>query len=784
MSQHTVMSGGFRGPQQLTVDVTSFTGGTGAVRVDPPGALCELAIPGGTQTCPYLYTSGEVVTLTPLPGPQSVFAEWIGPCASAGTGPCQVTMSQAQAALAIFRGPQQLTLDVFSVDGLGAVRVDPPGALCEIPAPGGFQTCPYFFTQGDVVTLTPEPGPLSAFVRWGGACEGVASGPCQVTMSEARSVFAEFRGPRVLAIDVIAHAGAFGAVTATPPGSSCQTAAPGQDAHCEYPYADGEIVTLTATPVVHDGVPSVFLLWSGACAGSGPTCQVTMSEARTVRAEFSGARVLTLRVAQTAEGAGAVQVEPSGETCTIPPGSPDATCTYTLYVGALVRLTPVPAPGSVFAAWAGIPCTPFEPCAFILTDDVNATATFLGPRHVTVDVSATANGSGRVRVDPAGAICEAPPGQSVSCSYAFAHETFVTFTPEPGPGATFGGWAAPPGTTPHCSGTGPCSLILTDDFRVIAPFGGPQPLTVRVSGGGEGGLGIVFVPPHAPCELTVPGGERTCVYELPFGDVAQPTPAEAPGSVFVGWGGACSGTGVCSIAMLGPRELTATFVVPNRPPVANAGGPYTGVRGVAIVFDGSGSSDPDGDPLTYQWSFGDGTFGTGVAPSHVYAALGTFTVSLVVSDGEFSSPPATTTVTITNLAPTVALTSPANGSVFTAPATVALAASASDPDGVVALVEFFANGVEVGEDASAPFEFAWTGVPEGTYTLTARATDETGTSTDSAPVSIVVNVADVRLAPVADSYVRDGSANTNFGTALTLEVQKAPGSGSNRWTYV
>jgi PKD repeat protein len=95
---------------------------------------------------------------------------------------------------------------------------------------------------------------------------------------------------------------------------------------------------------------------------------------------------------------------------------------------------------------------------------------------------------------------------------------------------------------------------------------------------------------------------------------------------------------------------STSVTITNQPPVANAGGPYSGVRNQAIAFNGSGS-DPDGDALTYSWHFGDGATGTGANPTHAYATLETFTVTLVVNDGSTDSVPATTTVTITNRPP-------------------------------------------------------------------------------------------------------------------------------------
>ena len=72
---------------------------------------------------------------------------------------------------------------------------------------------------------------------------------------------------------------------------------------------------------------------------------------------------------------------------------------------------------------------------------------------------------------------------------------------------------------------------------------------------------------------------------------------------------------VCGLVVLAGCGGGSSTPPTIKPPVANAGGPYTGMAGTAVSFSGAGSTDPQGEALTYAWNFGDGNTGTGVSPT-------------------------------------------------------------------------------------------------------------------------------------------------------------------------
>ncbi|MGQ0801506.1 MAG: Ig-like domain-containing protein, partial [Pseudomarimonas sp.] len=142
-------------------------------------------------------------------------------------------------------------------------------------------------------------------------------------------------------------------------------------------------------------------------------------------------------------------------------------------------------------------------------------------------------------------------------------------------------------------------------------------------------------------------------------------------------------------------------------------------------------------------------------------------------------------VTVTgNQLPTASLTAPtASSSSYTAPATIQLAATASDPDGIVQRVEFVHNNVIIHTDYAAPYEYTWTNVAAGTYSVSARAIDNLDGPSVTAPITIVVTTPPVAVLPTED-YQSDsvGATPAEFrvdesgAATYSIPLYAAPGT--------
>jgi hypothetical protein len=165
----------------------------------------------------------------------------------------------------------------------------------------------------------------------------------------------------------------------------------------------------------------------------------------------------------------------------------------------------------------------------------------------------------------------------------------------------------------------------------------------------------------------------------------------------------------------------------------------------ATVTLAATASDPEGRLDRVEFYSGATLLGSAnAAPySFTWASVdaGSYTLSAKAFDvdgAQASSAPVAITVEAANQPPAAALTAPADGAVYTAPATIALTATASDPEGSLTAVEFFAGSSLLGTATTPPFSLTWTAVPAGTYALTAVASDAAGARTTSGVVSVTV----------------------------------------------
>ncbi len=134
-----------------------------------------------------------------------------------------------------------------------------------------------------------------------------------------------------------------------------------------------------------------------------------------------------------------------------------------------------------------------------------------------------------------------------------------------------------------------------------------------------------------------------------------------------------------------------------------------------------------------------------------------------------------------NTPPTVALSSPADGATFTAPATLTITAEASDTDGFVTNVSFFANGVLLGSDSESPYSITADLFP-GNHLLTAVAADNLGATTTSAAVAVtvgntVITNPFVERIPKGNLTIELRTVADGMASPITLA---APDDGSDR----
>lgn len=257
------------------------------------------------------------------------------------------------------------------------------------------------------------------------------------------------------------------------------------------------------------------------------------------------------------------------------------------------------------------------------------------------------------------------------------------------------------------------------------------------------------------------------VYPYNFSDATGATPTfvwDAPGTYNIGLKVSDNGVLSPNNEKLSDTKWTTVIIKQNNQPVANAGGPYTVSEGGTVTLDGSASSDPDGNALSYVWDLdNDGTFETtGMKPTFSRPDNGTFTVRLKVSDGGLESV-ATTVVEVLNIAPLVNPPAPA---IIAEGSTYLGSGSFTDPgaDTWAATVDYGdGTGVQPLTLSGKNFSLNHFYPQNGVYPVTIVVTDK-----DGATGSATVQVTATNVAPLV-----------NAGPDVTLNNTRSfAGSGS------
>lgn len=152
---------------------------------------------------------------------------------------------------------------------------------------------------------------------------------------------------------------------------------------------------------------------------------------------------------------------------------------------------------------------------------------------------------------------------------------------------------------------------------------------IAEAGSGDGRSIITIAAAGAPLELTFTTNTPTTI--VPSAVLSGTLGPETAGT----WVITSTATDQFNQVAYATTNLIVADTQPpfvNHAPVAEAGGPYSGLVGEAVVFDGSRSYDVDGDSLYYIWNFGDGGTGTGVSASYTYTSNIRYFVTLTVCE--------------------------------------------------------------------------------------------------------------------------------------------------------
>ena len=216
-------------------------------------------------------------------------------------------------------------------------------------------------------------------------------------------------------------------------------------------------------------------------------------------------------------------------------------------------------------------------------------------------------------------------------------------------------------------------------------------------------------------------------------------------------------------------STTLIISVDDRPPVAVISSTSTNpLTGTSISFDGTSSSDPDGSVVSYAWSFGDGSTGSGPRTTHAFATAATYTVNLTITDNNGSVGSTSLLLLIQDRPPIVTVLGSAN-TAFTGILVSFNSTGTYDPDGSVVSYSWNYGDGLTGSGPTTSHSFT---LP-GTYSVNLTATDNSGSTTlatfrlniqDRHPTAVISNT---QVSTVTGSPVSfDGASSSDLDDSI------------------
>ena len=566
-------------PNVLSVMAHASSVGGGRITSAPAGIDCMLSGNGpGTGSCSASFPVGAEVTLTQEPSAGAVFQAWSSACSA---DPCTLTMNGQRTVDAIYRVPAGLSQSVLTVTaspasrGTGTITSNPAGISCAVSDAATSGTCSGAFATGSVVTLTQVPGQQSIFQGWGGDCVG---SPCQVTMTSARIGEVTYRVPPPGIVSVLGTGTGTGIVTSAPSGISCTIIAGVTSGICSASFTAGATVVLTGAGTANGS----FDGFSGACTGASCAIAVATGTTSSVSAAFTAApQRLTVTPGAGSAGGGVITSVPAGISCVFSGTSSNGTCSGFFALNTIVTLQQASNGNAVFSSWGG-DCTG-NPCQVAMSQARTALAVF---QTQGVAVSGGGTGSGVVTSVPSGIACTISVGVvGGTCATTFPPNTVVTLTATPAGLSSFSGYSGACVST-TCSVT----MVTGSTASITAQFQAPPTITVAAASGSQGGGTITSAPAGVSCTLSGLATSGACTPAYALGSSVTLTQVPAPGSVFMNWAGACTGSAACQLQLTQSRAVQALYRLAVPGSVTIMSGTGTG--------NGSVSSSPGGIACT------------------------------------------------------------------------------------------------------------------------------------------------------------------------------------------